>query len=89
MEKQWFEMTESELVVDEEAQEAKRLAYATAFYGTEEGKQVMFDIRRCCYTARGGESMLALIGFYENIRECCGITEEKEKNVIDAEAEIV
>lgn len=90
MEKQWFEMSAAGLAVDEEAQEAKRLAYAKTFYGDADGREVLFDIRNICYTDRGDRNaMLALIGFYENIRSSCGITEEKEKDVIDAEAEIV
>lgn len=88
---EWFLLNPEEFASDEEAQKAKQLAYFNTFYGSEEGRQVMFDLMRLCndITNKKPDAVIAQLALYQYIRACCGITADKEKEIIDAEASII
>lgn len=90
MANEWYEMSEKEmLIADSETKELKRLTYHNVFYATEEGRQVLADLRRRAYSSGGlvPEAVVAIIELLKYIRDCCGVT--NEKSIIDAEAEVV
>lgn len=94
--REWWELPEEEIEANPEAQKARHKAYNNALHADDDGRAVLFDIRRQCYGVTGFQSVpentalacLALIELYQHIRRCCGITDEMEKEVIDAEAQI-
>jgi len=86
----WYDMTEKELAEDEEASIARQLAYANTFFGTEESRLVLADMRRYIYQNSVGLeplAILALVDFYERIRNISGLTDNRE--VIKAEASVL
>ena len=87
IDKQWHELTEEELLADPVAQEQKKLDYSSVLYRTEEGRRVMYDLRRRCYGSGGMQpvAVLALIELTDYMRKSSGIDEFE---IIEAEASI-
>jgi hypothetical protein len=83
--KQWWQMTDEELAADKNARRAKRIAYYNTFFGTDDGRDVLNDIRETCFNSQNIE----LICLYLNIRNNAGRTRETEKAMIDAEAQAI
>jgi hypothetical protein len=66
----WYDSEE----LDEDDVRLMQTAHHNVFYATEEGRQVLFNLRRMCYG--GGETpaeTVALIALYERIRANAGI----------------
>jgi hypothetical protein len=86
---EWWKLKPEEL--DEEQAEARRLAYYNIFYGTEEGRQILLDIKKICYETSGlsSDAVLARIALFVAIRANCGVNIETEKTAIDAEAKAI
>lgn len=84
---QWWELDKHELQLDEEALKYKRTAYWNTFYSTEEGQQVLLDIKSMCYESADlpAVAQLALIRLYHDIRACCGADVNSAKRAIEAE----
>jgi len=84
---QWWELTDNEIAENEEALLAKQSAYYNTFFGTEEGQQVLLDLKAHCYEApqETAEAQLALIRLYYTIIVSCGGTIHSAKAAIEAE----
>lgn len=78
-------MSSDELADDKSAQLQRQIAFYNTFYETEDGKDVLSEIRRYCYSSQD----INLIAFYLWIRDAAGRTEETERAMIDAEAETI
>ena len=84
---QWWQLTNTELKVSPEARRAKQAAYKETFYGSESGKDVLFDLTWEIENAQVSDSVkLGLMEFLKTIKRNCGITNERA--LIDAEADL-
>ena len=84
---EWWQLSPEEISQSSDALKMRKLAYYNTFYATEEGRQVLLDIKRMCYNdSRSPDGLIAMIQLFHTIRGKAGLTVESDKAGIDAEA---
>lgn len=84
--KQWWQMSADELAGDEDAQQARQVAYFNTFYGTDEGRQVLVDLKNVLYELASARRNVGFVEVYQMIRASAGANNDTEKAMVDAEA---
>ena len=86
----WWKLDEQRLAQDEEAQAAKLLAYYNTFYGSDQGRQVLFDLTNYCFADVGEPiEVLARIRLLAIIKANCGFNQDSQMAAIEAESKSI
>ena len=89
---EWWKLSPDELAKDEEAREAKRLAYFRTFYGDDYGMEVLFDLTNECFSPLNhydAVETVALIRLLGTIKENCGFNADSQMAAIEAESKAI
>lgn len=90
MSTEWWKLSKEQLADDAEAQAAKQVAYFNTFYGSDEGRQVAYDLTHICFTPQtemaGTLGRIALLG---EIKANCGFNEDSQMAAIEAEGKSI
>jgi len=83
---EWWKLSEAELAQDEQAQQAKAIAYHNVFYGSNDGRHIIFDLTNYCFIDKGSaEEVLARIRLLGLIKSNCGYNQDSQMAAIEAE----
>lgn len=87
----WIDMSDAEVVQNEDAMNARQVAFAQTFYASQNGQDVMNAMERYYadypVTQESAIAKLAIREFLDYIRNCCGLGDRA--SVIEAEAKLV
>ena len=87
MSSSWWKMSPDALDADVEALERRRIDYYNCFYGTPEGRRILFDLTNMCFSADGSDAeIVARIRLLGQIKQKCGFTADYQMAAIEAEA---
>jgi hypothetical protein len=92
---EWSDMTNEQIAGNEEAAEARKVAFVNTFYATKDGQDVLLYLTRMVLDyevlpIRVEETAgikLAIREFLDHIKDCCGLDDKRA--VIEAEAAAV
>lgn len=84
---EWWQLSPEEIAQNPEAVKLRKLAYYNTFYASEEGRQVLLDMKKMCYNnSLSPDGLIATIQLFETIRGKAGLTIDSDMAAISAEA---